>query len=343
MSEVIERPAHSFVPRSWALGCADEICSDLVKQRLQRFCMLSHLFIAIRAFYVRTAGWGPKDVFRRFLIASHLIWRYPRDLLNIAGALATPKLLGLLRKEPIIFMKFTWPVYARGFSTSERADLLSNHYRFLSQRLSSPFLSDLIEGGAVLWKEVVGATTLEIRMMVAFPTYGEGEMNLYFNVNLEAVYILSFVVVPKHLPGSKVRNSLFVTRLQGTKGRAEEIRLASKSVGDVSPPLVLIAALQGIALGLDLSAVHGINAHAQVSGEGRPLPPDLISAYDEFWESIEGVRLPSGLYTFPIPLPEKALKRIKQNHRPRVRSRRAFRARVTEQVRAEIRNVREPG
>jgi uncharacterized protein VirK/YbjX len=178
-------------------------------------------------------------------------------------------------------------------------------------------------------------------MSVSYPaTLGEGELNLYFQVNSVEVYVLSFIMVPGRLPGADVENSIFITRLQGTKGCADAIKLATKSVGDVSPPLILMAAVQGIATALGIKFILGINSKDHVSTDGRPPTRDLISAYDEFWVSIEGKRLPSGLFLFPIPLPDKPLVLIKQNHRPRVRSRRAFRNSVAQRVSAEIEGAR---
>jgi uncharacterized protein VirK/YbjX len=263
-------------------------------------------------------------------------------LSKVVNALTAPKLVKLVKKEPVIFIKFSWPIYACEFTTRERAVLFSEHYKFLQHRIRAAFLDRIIDGRVTVWDAALGSTHLQIGLAVSFPaTHGEGELNLYFMVNSIDVYVLSFVIVPQRLPGAKVENSIFVTRLQGIKGRADAIRLATKSVGEVSPPLILMAAVQGIGMALGIGFVLGISAKAQVSGEGRPPSKDLTSAYDEFWDSIEGIRLPSGFYLFPIPMPEKPFVMIKQNHRPRVRARRAFRNTVTERVRAELESVRE--
>ena len=305
--------------------------------------MIQYQFIAAWAFVSRTSDWGLNAILRRCAVVSRLLFLYPVAFSRIVNALATPKLLKLTKKEPIIFIKFSWPIYAHNFSVGERAALFSNHYKFLQQRFTGSFLNRIIDGRVTIWDACFESTSLRICMAVSYPaTLGEGELNLHFQVNSADVYVLSFVIVPNRFPGSDLENSIFVTRLQGTKGCANAIRLATKSVGDVSPPLILMAAVQGIAMALAIRFVLGINAKEQLSSDGRPPTLDLISAYDEFWDSIEGKRLASGLFQFPIPLPEKPLALIKQNHRTRVRSRRAFRNKVTERVCAEIEDIREP-
>ena len=342
MSEISKHAAYPLVPDLRGLVCADEVRPDLPKQNPLRLCTLRYLFIAIRAFCAHATRWGPTQIWRRMAIAARLLCAHPMALWKIVGALATPKLLKLLLKEPIVFVKFSWPIYARQFSTNQRADLLSGHYRFLVDTLRAPFLDSVIEEGVAIWRFEAGPTQIEIRLIVSYPaTLGEGELDLVFRINSMDVYVLSFVIVPQRLPGTDVANLVFVSRLQGTKGRADAIRLATKSMGDVSPPLILMAAVQGMALGLGVKYVVGIDARAQIENKRWPLSPDLLSAYDEFWNSIEGVRSPAGFFEFPVPLPEKPLAMIKQNHRPRVRSRRAFRRRVSEEVRAMLESSRE--
>ena len=82
----------------------------------------------------------------------------------------------------------------------------------------------------------------------------------------------------------------------------------------------------------------GINADMSICGGGGPKP--LLYAYDEFWNSIEGKRLASGYFHFPVPLPLKPFTQIKKNHKARVKIRRIFRQQVTEDVRNKVQGAR---
>ena len=294
----------------------------------------------MRAYVRKTRDWGPLAILRRCAVVSRLVFYHPVSFFKVIDALAASKFASLVRKDPIIFLKFSWPVYSNGLSTADRAVLFSTHYEFLHRRIAQPFLNKLIGGRAILWEKPVGSSNLSVCLDIAPPTYGEGELSLHFQVNSVDVYVLSFVIAPARVLGLDADHAIFITRLQGIKGYADSIKLATKSVGDVSPTLVLMAAVQGIALALGIRHVLGISAKEQVCTEGKPPTQDFISAYDEFWSSIEGKRLASGYFHFPVPLPEKSLVLIKQNHRLRVRARRLFRSDVSERVRRELEATR---
>src|SRR5471032_3618854 len=107
--------------------------------------MIKYQFIAVWAFLSRTSDWSLGAILRRCTIAFRLLFRYPVSFSRVVRALSTPKLLGLIKKEPIVFLKFSWPVYALNFSAEERAILFSNHYRCLGQRFTGSFINRIID------------------------------------------------------------------------------------------------------------------------------------------------------------------------------------------------------
>lgn len=297
---------------------------------------------ALRAYFSKPGDWGVMLTVRRCLIAVRLMVLYPAACAKVFNALSSPKLFRLVRKAPAVLIKFLWTIYSNSLSTDQRAQVVANHYEFLQQRLSSGFLERIIDGREQLWRIDTGANALGISIEVMHGTHGEGELAMHFQVDGADIYVLSFVIVPAGLFRLEGDHALFITRLQGTRGLADLVKLATKAVGDVSPALVLVAAVQGITKALGIRHVVGISARAQICTEGEPVTQDFLSAYDDFWTSIEGQIMPSGEFYFPVPFPEKPLSRIKQNHRQRVRIRRAFRREVTLHVKARMECVREP-
>lgn len=295
---------------------------------------------AFRAYVPRTEDWGIFAVLRRFRTIARLCLLHPLAFFKVTATLGAPKLQCMVRRNPLILLKFSWPVYSNRLSSLERANLLSTHYEYLRRHVSQDALDRLWEVGITLWESVVAGTYQGVSLFIAPPTYGEGEMTMLFRVGPDAVYTLSFVIVQGNALGLKGGHAVFVTRLQGTKGFASSIRFATRSVGDVSPPLILMAAVEGVALALGIEHVVGISAGEQVCTYGGPPTPDFVSAYDDFWTSTEGKRLPSGRFHFPVPLPEKSMTLIKRNHRLRVRNRRAFRRSVSGRVRTILEGVR---
>ena len=299
------------------------------------------LIRALRAYFSKPGDWGLMLTARRGLIAARVMLLYPAACVKVLNALSTPKLFQLVRKAPAILIKFLWTIYSNNLSTHQRAEVVANHYEFLQRRLNSGFLERIIDGREQLWHINTEANALGLSIEVMHGTHGEGELAMHFQVDGADIYVLSFVIVPANLFHLEGDHALFITRLQGTRGLADLVRVATKAVGDVSPALVLVAAVQGFAKALGIRHVVGISARAQICTEGEPVTQEFLSAYDDFWCSIEGQRMPSGEFQFPVPFPEKPLSRIKQNHRQRVRIRRAFRREVTLHVKARIECARE--
>jgi uncharacterized protein VirK/YbjX len=244
-------------------------------------------------------------------------------------------------RDPNIVLKFLSPSYANCLSTADRAAILANHYEHLQYSFNQYFLAKIIHSEASLWSASVKECELEIRLGIMHSMRCDGELSLYLRADGMDVYMLSFVFVPGRLMKVDEVQAICVTELAGKKGFADRIGIATRSTGGVAPPLVLMAAVQGIALALDIRHIFAVSVSQQISYEGESLSDNFASAYDDFWISIEGERLSSGWFAFPVPLPEKPLALIKQNHRPRVKSRRAFRTEITNSVREHVEKARD--
>jgi uncharacterized protein VirK/YbjX len=298
-------------------------------------------FLCIVRAYIRKAPhWRPVDIFRRCAIVSRLLFLHPIASYKIIRTLSRSTLLSLAQQDPIILLKFSFPsVYARGLSIANRAAIIANHYGVLQRRLKRDFIDKLIREQATLWESSVEGCSLAICLNVTAPTYGQGELSLRLRANNADIYELCFVIAPAHLLGVNSDQVIFVTGLQGTKGCADLIKLATKSIGDVGPRLVLIAALQGIAVALNIRHIVGISSTEQVSAAIKPPDSNFVSIYDEFWASIHGTRLASGCFQLPVPVPRKPLLLIRRNHRLRARERRVVKDTVMNVVREHVKSA----
>ncbi len=278
---------------------------------------------------------------RQCTIAFGTLLQHPWYSFKAIEALVVDECQPFWQKLPTRFLKFSRQNYSKDFSTADRAAILLNHYAYLPRHLSQAFLSKIVTGQAVVWEMDAETSSLEICLTTSSPTDREGELTLYFKMNAVGIYAMSFVIVPAGLVG--VNNSgsaILVTRLQGFKGQDNLVKFATKSMVDISIPRVLMSALCGIALALEIKHILGISADKQVSTGSVSHPQDFASAYDEFWTLLGGNRLASGYFHFPAPLPEKSYALIKRHRWSRVKNRRAFRRKVTEHVRQKLGDAR---
>ena len=93
------------------------------------------------------------------------------------------------------------------------------------------------------------------------PVDQEGELSLVFRRRGTAIFTLSFSFVPGRLCSLEDAHVLLITRIQGTKGCFEDIRMATRLMEDVSPANVLLACAAGIGLAADVTSLdpHHIN------------------------------------------------------------------------------------
>jgi len=300
--------------------------------------MISALRAYVMAYIRQTPEWGLNAIVRRCLLVARLALLYPVSTIRLVLALTAPKLFPTVRKFPILLLKFTWPVYATGLSTSDRAAFIANHYLQLGRRYSQKFIEEIYRIRPLIWQASMESREFGISLNGAPTGYGEGEMSITLTADGADVYVLSFIFVPAKYFGIDGDQAVFITRLQGARGFGEEIKRTTLLFGGVSPALVLMAALQGIAQASGFRHVVGICAKEQACMRGDAFYSDLVSAYDEYWSALGGRRIESGHYYFPVPFLEKPYALIKRNHRQRVRRRRAFRRSVADSVRAEVQN-----
>ena len=255
--------------------------------------------------------------------------------------LSRPEYLRLVRITPRFAAKFLASDYiARGLTIEQQAACFLHHYRRLPDVLSPELLCGVLFDDVIVDEIDADEHCFTVKLGLSRPWDNEGEMSLNFEVDGQLVFILSFTIVPGWVVQSELDEVVLISRLQGVKGRFAEIQLATRTLHDIAPPAVLVAALCGLADAYGIRGMAGISA---------PMKPEFYfdeveaghiqQAYDKFLAELGGIRAPSGFYLAPIPLPEKPMSLIKKGHKTRTREKRAFKRDVAARM---FRWLREP-
>jgi uncharacterized protein VirK/YbjX len=274
--------------------------------------------------------WSPGRLFR-------LAWTISRNIpsqVKVLHILSRPEYLRLARITPRFSVKFLALDYiARGLSVEQHAACFLHHYRRLPDVLSPELLRGVLFDDVIVDEIHADEHCFTVKLGLSRPWDNEGELSLNFEVDGQLVFILSFTIVPGWVVQSEFDEVVLISRLQGVKGRFAEIQLATRSLHDVAPPAVLVAALCGFADVYGIRGMAGVNAHMKpefhlCEGEAE----HIHQAYDKFLTELGGIRAPSGFYLAPIPLPEKPLSLIKKGHKTRTRVKRAFKHEVAARI-----------
>jgi uncharacterized protein VirK/YbjX len=257
---------------------------------------------------------------------------------------AQPEIIRLLRLQPyaqiaqddprFAFKYVTLEYLAHGMSTSERAAAFLWHYNRLHAALPNPLLRQIMTSTIPIFEVSEDRHCFTITMGMSKPVHNEGEMSLNLLADGEIVFILAFTIVPGWVLKSKAGEVLLISRIQGVRGRYDEVSLATKSLGNVAPSHLLLAAMQGFgkALGIEEFASVSSTTHRYSLSIDEEFASHVDSAYDGFFADLGVPKTPSGYYSSPIPMEEKPLAAIKRGHKIRTKQKRAFKEEVQRAV-----------
>jgi uncharacterized protein VirK/YbjX len=215
-----------------------------------------------------------------------------------------------------------------GFTLLERPSCFLHHYRRLYTSLPDSLLCQLLQGNITLHEMLEDGQRFSITMGLSTPCDNEGEMSLNLQVGEKTVFILSFTIVPGWVIKSKAKEILLVTRIQGMKGCYNQIQLATRTLHDIAPSHLLLAALQGIAGAFGIGEMAGVCAARQKGGYTEERANSIEKAYDAFFTDLGLAPNAAGFFLGPIPLQEKPLSFIKPGHKLRTKEKRAFKLQV---------------
>ena len=260
--------------------------------------------------------WSTEKFWRLLDAATHL-----RRHRRVTAAVAATPFAGIRTRQPRLAVKYLNPLHlAAGLSSSARAAAMVHHYDMLRTRVHPAMLTTILGDGATIWTHEDSATRHAVILCFSHPTDNEGELTLEYRVDGVTLHVLSFTFVPGCVVGADTA-VLLVSRLQGTRNRFDEIRAAMKALDGLAAPALLVAAVQGIALGLGTAQLAAVAAARQVGQ--APDMTGLLDSYDRFFAKLGGVP-GDGFFHLPLPLAERPIAAIAGRNRARVRAQRAI-------------------
>ncbi|HEY6444822.1 MAG TPA: DUF535 family protein [Acidobacteriaceae bacterium] len=276
----------------------------------------------------RREYWYPPRLAR---ILWSAIRNFPRQI-EICRILARPEFRSIVSLHPVYPFKYLSTLYlVRGLTATERAQCFLHHYRYVQDRLHCGVLREaMLRDTSLVELRADGHACVLTLGPPAENALWEGELALALRCDGEPLYSLQFAIVPGWVLQSQEKDVLVILRIQGVKGRLNEIRAATRTLQDVAPPALLVAALVGIARTWDIREMGGISASSQFSREH--CPPALVRTYDDFFVSLGASRISEQFFATPIPLKEKAINEVTNGHKARTRKKRLFKSMVTDEV-----------
>lgn len=277
------------------------------------------------AVYAATVDRARSKGLGRGLRASARLLFNLKSLFELVGILHEPNTIALARRHPGLIYKYQSHYLARGFGKRQRKAIQKFHYKFVGRAVNSRFYARLVAGNIELWRraEELGCVTISLRV----PEYGrEGDLSLVLEIERKQIYELSFTIVPGSVVGVRAPSAMFVARVQGRKGRFDEIKRATKLCCDVSPPYLLMAAAEGLAGALGVTFAVGVGNDDQVSTR-------KAFDYASFWETLLSGRTGGRFYVLPLPISGVPLEQCSASHRRRTRIKREFKVELSNAVR----------
>jgi uncharacterized protein VirK/YbjX len=257
---------------------------------------------------------------------------------KIIQLLRFPEYVELTRDNPLfVFKALTDGYLARHFSVAERAACFTHHYQRLRRTLPGPLLVRVLHQTTILVNISARAHMFRITFGMSRTHDKEGELSLNFVVDDTTTFILSFTVVPGWVVKSSVAEVLLITRLQGIKGHFPKISLATKALGWVAPPALLVAALQGVGDAFGIRSLGCISGGDQ-SSYCEECASMFFSAYDEFFIDHGLAKNAANVFLSPIPMVEKPMGHLTDGHKLHTKKRREFKRRIAQAVYRALRD-----
>ncbi|WP_206244935.1 DUF535 family protein [Novosphingobium terrae] len=223
------------------------------------------------------------------------------------------------RLQPRIEFKYLHPKYlVKGLDTDSKASIFIRHYEVLSDALSDKLSGLMLSEGLDLWSYGEEAENHSIKLVFSHPTDNEGELTLEYMFGSSLIYLMSFSFAPGSLVGRPEETIILLTRIQGIAKEFEAARCAMKDLRGLSAASLLMAALQGIALGIEARTILSVCAEAQVCLTDAESSV-FLNAYDKYLSDLGAEKYSDKFFLLNIPLVERPLEEVKSSNRSRVR------------------------
>jgi uncharacterized protein VirK/YbjX len=255
--------------------------------------------------------------------------------------LSAPELAALAQNCPRILTKLQRPYLHIKMQPAMRLKALTEHYSFISERLSATALEQMCcRPGvklAALDVEDVGKFSLWISFWNKFEKEGELTVGLMDEDKNAFLFALAFSVW-KSAPGAR---EIFIGGLQGFKkfNQRENVVAITREMHGLRPKGFLLFALQQIAAAWGVTAIRATSNDLNVYNDFRLRQKKVLADFDEFWIESGGQIAADGLFSLPPVFVERPLTDIKPNKRSLYRQRYQMLADLGAQISGNIRQL----
>jgi hypothetical protein len=266
--------------------------------------------------------WKKADYRLKFLLRTLIFYRSTRLMLDSLGQ--RPDFMQLLNAQVTLPSKTHRQYLARGLSSTQRADAIVGHYQFIDS-LKSPQLASALtatDQTALLTFEGKDGAQFTLYASCARKAEREGESTLWFcNADNTVLASTTFSIARK-----KDGWELIVGGLQGPRRDVshDAIKHATRACYGLFPKRILIEFFGLMAMQCGITTLSGVSDNGHVFralryrfSKGR----HFHASYDEFWASIDGVKISEFRWQLPLQQERKSIEDIASKKRAEYRRR----------------------
>ena len=207
---------------------------------------------------------------------------------------------------PILMSKIHRPYLSSSFGIAEKIEAIKDSYKFIDKYFPIEMRERLYTHGKINIGEITGNND-EFKIDFAlYPHYDkEGEFNLILTNSDEV--ILATLTFSLQKISNKFR--IFIGGLQGARKGIDHnlIKIATKNLYGIFPKKILMESLYFLENSLEMKIEKicvGNDQHVYTAKRYKK-KRTIYSSYDEFWKSLNGKLMKSGLWLLPNKLEKK--------------------------------------
>jgi hypothetical protein len=266
--------------------------------------------------------WKKADYRLKFLLRTILFYRSTRLMLDTLSQRADFK--KLLNAQTTLPSKTHRQYLARGLSSTQRASAIVSHYQFIDS-LKNPRLASALtatKATELLAFEGKDGAQFTLYASCAHKAEREGESTLWFcNADNTVLASTTFSIAR-----GKEGWELIIGGLQGPRREVsrDAIKHATRACYGLFPKRILIECFGLMAMQCGITTLSGVSDNGHVFralryrfSKGR----HFHASYDEFWASIEGVKINEFRWQLPLQQERKSLEDIASKKRAEYRRR----------------------
>lgn len=222
----------------------------------------------------------------------------PMDFCNISRRIFYDRKITADRLRHVL--RLCQRAYAANFDFRQRSRAFCTHFDLVTDRFGINFIEGRREGNILLWEECRGERVFSINLLPPADYYRyEAELTVTLAYDGMVLFTLGFVFCcPDGLEPQKP--TAFITRLQGTRGKYQEIKSANKALGNLNLSSVLLASLAGICSALHIERITGVSMSSQITYTQQR--GNFSSTYERFWLQHRAVAVQPYGYSLQLPL-----------------------------------------